>query len=461
MIKVLPRLRATVLAACLAVSGAGLIATSPSAQAAPCDPVLITVNGSNQLLGSREMDRIVRTVRADARRDRVAVSVVPVAYPAEPFTRYVRPNLSFDWDGLARSEALGVTNLTNTIAQVRQSCASRPLMLAGYSQGADVVSQVVNTMSREERATVSVGLLGNPSFLPGLRQDFGNYDRKRRGIRPSLGQVNHQIIAPDVTARTVDACLRGDAICNFNVNDVPTLLNGRSAHFDYVSSGYAERVGHRLWQMRVRTPSTPPATPTPPPSQAEVALDPAGGPLGTNFQVTSGTQCPANSRLVRADWFDPQGVKQAGMGTPVYQGQTWRIRGGFLPGYRPLPLGNWTLRVACYAEDAPDATTVTFSYAPRSVTFTEPYTVTAARSGSTVTVAATSGCPATTTRVRISISAPGTLDAGAGEVAVAPGQPWRTDVALAPGVAGPYTVYATCENDVRGALLDYTMLTIT
>ncbi|MFB9386407.1 cutinase family protein [Pseudonocardia petroleophila] len=325
----------------LAAAGVTSAATAPPADAAVnCQPVLVTVAGSNQRDGSAEMDRLGTQMRAEARADGFDLAIVPVNYPAVPVTRYLRPNGSFDWDGLARSEAVGVARMKEVLRTVR-ACPTRTIFLAGYSQGADVVSQVVNEMTRDERRTVSVALFGNPSFLPALPQDYGSFNAKRRGARPSFGQVTHQILAPDVTARSIDACLNGDAICNYNTLNALTLFTGRSAHFRYVSSGYVDFAARDVWERRVGrdVPS-------------EIRLDPASGPTGTVVTVTPSTPCPTGS--VSAS-LEAVGVDSLGRSSVGADGM-WRIRQQTFTGATVVdsrsglavaaPI-SWTIRVKC------------------------------------------------------------------------------------------------------------------
>ena len=226
------------------------VVTAPAAAAAPdCRAALVTVAGSGQRAGSPEMTRIADVVKADAAKAGTSVVVRAADYPAVAWWRYVQPGMSWNWDGLNRSEVDGVSSVLANVNALRRICSTRPILLAGYSQGADVVIRAVNSMGPIQRRTVSVALLGSPSFLPSLPQDRGTFDAKRRGIRPSLNRATFHL-SPDVAPRAIDVCLRADSICNYYWVNAPNLANGTDAHYTYVKAGWADAIGHRLWAMR-------------------------------------------------------------------------------------------------------------------------------------------------------------------------------------------------------------------
>lgn len=259
MSKLLNRAKAAILVASLVASTMATVITIASPASADVkyvnygncnEPMLFTAVGSGQTnQQSTQMTSLAQTVVSDAQADGRKVQWDPILYPAVSFTQYINPNGGkSNWLEINNSVASGVANLSSALRTSDQFCPSRPIMLAGYSQGADVVSQVVNEMPSEQKSRTSVALLGNPSFLPNLSQDYGNFNAKRRGIRSSFFQQTFQILSPTVTQRTVDACLLNDPICNYNFANFVTLANKNNAHYNYVKSGYASYAAHQLWK---------------------------------------------------------------------------------------------------------------------------------------------------------------------------------------------------------------------
>jgi hypothetical protein len=137
-------------------------------------------------------------------------SSAAVSYPAIAVRRYASLHgLTAD---LETSEQVGVRAL---LADIRGSylhgCDTRPVLLAGYSQGAEVVIRAVDELSAAQQAHVTIALFGNPSYLPDLDGDFPG-KTVANGIRPSIKHVAFTLPAA-VRARTIDICAPGDPVC--------------------------------------------------------------------------------------------------------------------------------------------------------------------------------------------------------------------------------------------------------
>ncbi|MDT4941942.1 MAG: cutinase, partial [Pseudonocardiales bacterium] len=209
-----------------------------------CQPAFIGVPGSGQRGFSREMNVIAHDVQTRAGLTPVATTQ-NLDYPAIPWYSYVPL-----WRHLESSEQTGVTNLLAEIGRYRANgCGQRPIMLAGYSQGAEVVIRAVNQLGAAARATLTIGLLGNPSFTPERRGDV-DYNTAGQGIRPSMLQGRHRLPL-DVLPKTIDICAKGDPICAFRpavwTQQAAALIDGRSAHYRYAGLGYAADVAKFIW----------------------------------------------------------------------------------------------------------------------------------------------------------------------------------------------------------------------
>jgi hypothetical protein len=83
----------------------------------------------------------------------------------------------------------GVQVLHDDIASFRNRCRNTPLLLAGYSQGAEVVddwllSEVPKYGNNGGSNVIGVALLGDPRFNPALPEDKGSYNTRLGGVSP-------------------------------------------------------------------------------------------------------------------------------------------------------------------------------------------------------------------------------------------------------------------------------------
>jgi hypothetical protein len=403
------RFTAAAIAVILSTAVLGVIRLPVAAYGADCTtPALLTAAGSGQ--GNKvngfgaEMAYLASQVRRDATNSGSALDVTAIDYPASPWP-YVHRGIAWDWNTLETSELVGVQRMQNAIVLARQGCPRRPILLAGYSQGADVVTRVINSLSVDERSTVSAALLGNPSFLPLVPGDYGNFDPKRRGIRQSLFQKSFRTPA-DVLPRVFDACLHGDAVCNYNTANALTLGTGKSSHYQYVQSGYAITAAHALWKSR--------AAPA-----LSLHASPESGPAGTIFKLSGD---PCNMSLFPAgvegyvEFTIPNGNRYIGVGsTPGQQGNWW-TPSGTLPLQTPtrtlggpttadLPPGRYSVIGACRYRSASGTEFVTQTFTSPTIRISGPSLTYSRPSTSTgdpshIHAKANAPCPAGTQQVR-------------------------------------------------------------
>lgn len=270
-----------IVTAALALFGGGLALTG-TAQAVvvqPCSPSFIGVPGSGQnhngTMSSVEMTTVQAFIASSATHAGLPLrNSTILKYPAVPPTQYSAPTVaSFNLTALDTSETTGQANLTNTINSDRAQaaaagCANAPILLAGYSQGAEVVIRTVDALPAAARATVSVALLGDPSFVGGVKGDLDLSSAAYRGIRPSFTGGKRFALTSDVLGRTLDLCASSDGVCAYHLSLVPSLFDGRNAHFHYTSLSYqgltlAAYAGDYLFAHRAAaSPDPRPATAT-------------------------------------------------------------------------------------------------------------------------------------------------------------------------------------------------------
>jgi hypothetical protein len=265
-----------VAAALLVTSAVAACTTTTSGHgvaAASCRPVFFGVPGSGQGVENPPPQLVPDSVSAaDAARygttigllktelagiagNRLA-SATAIDYPAIPVNRYVgRKGVVAD---LAVSEARGVRVL---VAAIRHSyvagCADRPVLLAGYSQGAEVVIRAVDRLTGAEQAHVAVALFGNPSYLPDQPGDYPG-GTHAAGVRPSVERTAYTLPA-GVRSRTIDVCAPGDGVCGVDpsrtssIGKLTYVLTHTDAHrhaYAFEHNGYVQHAVEFLWQHR-------------------------------------------------------------------------------------------------------------------------------------------------------------------------------------------------------------------
>lgn len=135
----------------------------------------------------------------------------------------------------------GVTNLGNAVDHFRAACAGHPIVLAGYSQGAEVIDHYLRS-GRNRGGVVGVALLGDPRFTPANGQPVnqGTYNRRLDGVSPSyflrVGQFGGSERYPTDRRNWLRSyCANGDQICNTSSMVALTLCHERfnCAHMHY------------------------------------------------------------------------------------------------------------------------------------------------------------------------------------------------------------------------------------
>ena len=246
---------------------AGMASAAPVVQ--PCSASYIGVPGSGQTsTSSAEMFEIGAFAGAAAMHAGQPLRHSTIlSYPAVPFYHYQSPTLSVNLTGLDTSETTGQAKLTTLIKTYRAEaasagCANAPILLAGYSQGAEVVIRTVNALPANVRATITVALLGDPSFSPGVTGDLDFNPSTYRGMRPSFSNGNRWELSTDVlVSRTLDICAASDPICAYHLSVAASLAPPyHSAHYHYTALSYSgvtltNYAGDYLWGHRV--PASP------------------------------------------------------------------------------------------------------------------------------------------------------------------------------------------------------------
>jgi hypothetical protein len=264
-------LLASLAAACTSTTTSGGGRTRPTERS--CPPVFFGIAGSAEGVENPPPRVIPGSVsRADAKRYGATIgllktkltalagsrlaSATAIDYPATPLTASLGPLELLA--ALAASERHGAAALVTAIRHAYVGgCAARPVLVAGYSQGAEVVIQAVNRLTAAQQAHVAVALFGNPSYLPNLPGDFPG-GKRVVGVRPSLDRQAFRLPAA-VRARTIDVCAPGDGVCGVDprqgsqIGALAYALTHVAAHdhaYAFERNRYVAHAAHFLWAHR-------------------------------------------------------------------------------------------------------------------------------------------------------------------------------------------------------------------
>ena len=191
----LGRGRATAAALLLLTAGCSTTVTGHGAHALTCAPVFFGVPGSGQgVLNPAPGGRPAGITADDARRYGTSVARVKNVLLATAGTHAVSAR-AVDYPAISTEKYLGVTGLSRALEvsekkgvavlradlrrAYRNGCRNRPVLLAGYSQGAEVVIRTVRGLAPAQRAARDARAArqselppraagGLPGGLPGL-----------------------------------------------------------------------------------------------------------------------------------------------------------------------------------------------------------------------------------------------------------------------------------------------------
>lgn len=252
-------------------AGCSTSTVAGSGRRAPCPPVFFGVAGSGEgpqfpapatvppgvsRKEARNFGPAIARVKGDLQRiagPRLALARA-VDYPATTAAHWMTLT---GLTGLAGSEATGARRLVAAIRRTyRLGCGARPVLLAGYSQGAEVVAAAVRNLPARRQRSVTVALLGNPSYEPGVPGDYPPGGTEA-GVRPTLLGGSTVALPPAVRRRTVDICAPGDPVCGVApepgglLGELAYVLTRLPMHGSAYGPAYAARAARFLWRHRV------------------------------------------------------------------------------------------------------------------------------------------------------------------------------------------------------------------
>jgi hypothetical protein len=223
----------TVTTAVVAVIAAVTVGASASQaaarQAKGCAPaVFYGVKGSAENSSSASMGPTISTLASLVKTDlagSVRMTVVPVSYPAVSALAAIDGGL-FNGTNYQASRDKGVAALSSLVIDQLAKCPDTRLVLAGYSQGADVVGKYLASglPSLVTSHLAGVAMLGDPRFNPASKSiDAGSFNPKYGpifGKFPLFPAEHHaegrrKLLPAALRAATISVCDKGDLICNY------------------------------------------------------------------------------------------------------------------------------------------------------------------------------------------------------------------------------------------------------
>lgn len=230
--------------ALMVLTGAPAVAERPphwDERVACADVFVIGVRGSGEdrLITDAERGFGTRAVAlldaaADALVARgIRIAAASVDYPAIGVDDAARSVFSFEPDGYGDSVDAGVADLGRLVTAVRVACPGAVLVLAGYSQGAEVIRTALSRgVVVADHDIAAVVLVSDPVFNPAdarfgvnLR---GTYSSSRTGVRRSTVSL---VSPTGIADRTFSLCNAGDIVCQMYRGPLPLALldwNGAS-----------------------------------------------------------------------------------------------------------------------------------------------------------------------------------------------------------------------------------------
>lgn len=126
------------------------------------------------------------------------------------------------------------------IADSFDLCPHTPIILLGWSQGAQIDEQVFLTLPGSWQKKIILDMFGNPVFDGAdSAVNRGSYNPHENGVATVTNKANLVKFQPQQDANVHSYCIHGDPVCNTSVrNLVCNLITGSCAHLQYVTSGY-------------------------------------------------------------------------------------------------------------------------------------------------------------------------------------------------------------------------------
>jgi hypothetical protein len=142
---------------------------------------------------------------------------IPVVYPS---LRHIPSFLHYIATQYHTSEITGIKHLAQDVTNFIGACPGSYVVMAGYSQGAQVVGDTyLSHLTVAQQARVSgIAMLGDPDFNGSSPVDIGSYDHTENGVWAYAHSKRH--VPATLRHNVASYCTQGDPICNFGVSNL-------------------------------------------------------------------------------------------------------------------------------------------------------------------------------------------------------------------------------------------------
>lgn len=210
----------------------------------------IGVRGSGEATGLG--DTVGAVYKAYAKQTKQKTSVYALDYPATSVPIF---NPGVTVASFVNSVHTGKKSLTKYINEQRKACPQQKLVIAGFSQGALIVSSTLNQLPASTLKSISgVALLGDPNFIPEFKGAVGNFNPNHRGIASSFTAAFRSMnyVPSGIANKTRSYCLAYDPVCN---NSIASswhcfVMDAVCSHALYASKGHTTQAGTFLARPR-------------------------------------------------------------------------------------------------------------------------------------------------------------------------------------------------------------------
>jgi hypothetical protein len=147
----------------------------------------------------------------------------------------------------------GVSQLTAMLSSHANGCPNQLFVLAGLSQGADVIATTLSSLDLStslgqhiETHIAGVALFGDPRFDPFDNADLGSFNPAHSGIFkrwPTPPDIKPEGVRPPLTAyagRLKSYCNQGDPICNYSFTNAVSCFGQKT--WDLITAAIATGV---------------------------------------------------------------------------------------------------------------------------------------------------------------------------------------------------------------------------
>lgn len=277
---------------------------APRRGAGSCaDVLLLGARGSGESPGSSVGTRVgglFSAVQSDlhGRRTTTRAAVTKAeGYQAHGVGGYLVPPSVAGVITYTRGMDTGIGATIKHLTQNAAACPHEHVVLAGYSQGAIVMHQVVNRLVEQGRSGLvkriaAVGLIADGDRVRNSKAHrLGTAAVTGRGIRPTVHVPLHvKDVASAVTGRTWELCMHSDLVCDTSRH----FLTGISIHTGksyLASSKYIKKLASLITARLLTYAKGAPTTPTSWPVHDQEGTTVLWAWFGSNFEFPDWVSC--------------------------------------------------------------------------------------------------------------------------------------------------------------------------